>query len=263
MSAISQGQVHQRAYAMGQDECGPQGCPLRQNVGQIERWASIGTGAALAAYGISRGRGTGLLLALAGGGLLYRGFTGHCDLYQALGFSTVEPQSDNASIAQGQGVKVEACLTVNRSRHELFQFWRHFENLPRFMHHLQSVRSTGPNRSHWSVNGLLGAPVEWEAEIVNERPDELIAWRSLEGSLVSTAGSVHFRDADNGRGTVIEVELRYDAPGGAAGAAVAGFFGRAPEQLIREDLERFKQMMEQHSSQRDGQSVGKPAASSA
>jgi uncharacterized membrane protein len=162
--------------------------------------------------------------------------------------STVEPNSDRASIAQGQGVKVEASLTINRPRSELFQYWRNFENLPRFMHHLHSVRVTGPNRSHWSVGGLLGAPIEWDAEIINERPNELIAWRSIDGSLVSTAGSVHFSDASVGPGTQIDVDLRYDAPGGAASAAVAGFFGRAPEQLIREDLQRFKTIMEQRSA---------------
>src|SRR6187399_2495632 len=140
MAGSNLGQVHQRAFAVGQDECGPSGCPTRQNVGQYERWASIGTGAALAAFGLSRGRASGLFLALAGGGLIYRGLSGHCDVYQALGLSTVEPQSDNASIAQGQGVKVEASLTVNRPRPELFQFWRRFENLPKFMHHLHSVR---------------------------------------------------------------------------------------------------------------------------
>jgi uncharacterized membrane protein len=248
MTESFSGQVHERAFALGQDACGPVGCPTRQNVGQYERWASIGTGAALAAFGLSRGRAPGLLLAIAGGALVYRGLTGHCDLYQALGMSTVEPNSDRASIAQGQGVKVEASLTINRPRSELFQYWRNFENLPRFMHHLHSVRVTGPNRSHWSVGGLLGAPIEWDAEIINERPNELIAWRSTDGSLVSTAGSVHFSDASVGPGTQIDVDLRYDAPGGAASAAVAGFFGRAPEQLIREDLQRFKTLMEQRSA---------------
>jgi uncharacterized membrane protein len=118
------------------------------------------------------------------------------------------------------------------------------ENLPRIMRHLDSVKGTGGNRSHWVAKAPLGLSVEWDAEVHNQRPNELIAWRSLEGSQVDTAGSVHFRRTPGGRGTEIQVVLKYDPPGGKVGAGLARLLGESPEQQIEEDLRRFKQLME-------------------
>jgi uncharacterized membrane protein len=134
-------------------------------------------------------------------------------------------------------------MTINRSPQDLFNFWRNLENLPRFMRHLESVQNFG-QRSHWVARGPLGVRVEWDAEIYRERPNEMIAWRSLEGADVDNTGSVHFTPAPVGRGTEVRVVLKYDPPAGKAGAAVAKLFGKAPEQQIREDLRRFKQLME-------------------
>jgi uncharacterized membrane protein len=174
---------------------------------------------------------------------VYRGLTGHCHLYQALGVSTAEQPRPLASVAAGRGLRVEASVTVNRPAAELYRFWRDFANLPRFMRHLVLVRPDG-ERSHWVAKGPAGMTAAWEAEIVNERPNELIAWRSLEGSTVNNAGSVHFTPAPDGRGTVVRVELKYDPPAGRLGAAVAWLFGEEPGQQVRDDLRRFKQLME-------------------
>ena len=216
------------------------------NVGQVERWASAIGGGALALYGLTRGSLPGVALALVGASLVYRGTTGHCYTYQALGINTASGESENpnVSVRGGHGVKVEKSLTINRSPEELFSFWRNFENLPRVMSHLESVQVTGDNRSHWVAKGPAGTSVEWDAEVYNEKENELIAWRSLEGADVDNAGSVHFRPAPAGRGTELRVVLKYDPPAGVVGAALAKLWGEEPAQQIDEDLRRFKSMME-------------------
>jgi len=129
-----------------------------------------------------------------------------------------------------------------RRAQELYVMWRDFENLPRFMSHLKSVKTYG-NRSHWVADGPTG-PVEWDADIVNDEPNRLIAWRSLQESQVATAGAVHFTPLGHDRGTEVLVELKYDPPGGKLGSWLAWLFGQEPGQQIREDLRRFKQLME-------------------
>jgi Predicted integral membrane protein len=140
-------------------------------------------------------------------------------------------------------MEVRSTVTVNRPASELYDFWRDFENLPRFMHHLEHVETMGP-RSHWVAKAPANRTVEWDAEIVEDVPNERIAWRSLEGSRISNAGVVRFVAAPGNRGTEIHVELSYDPPAGAAGALIAKFFGEEPHQQVRDDLRRFKQVME-------------------
>jgi hypothetical protein len=126
----------------------------------------------------------------------------------------------------------------------LYQFWRNFENLPKFMHHLESVQNTGDNRSHWVARGPLGTRVAWDAEVITERPNELIGWRSLEGSQADTAGSVHFTPAPGDRGTEVRVVMKYNPPLGKVGAAIAWLFAQEPGQQVADDLRRLKQLME-------------------
>jgi uncharacterized membrane protein len=218
----------------------------RVNVGDAERWASAIGGGALALYGLTRGSFAGVALALVGASLVYRGTTGHCYAYDAAGLNTAgnETENPNVSVRGGRGVKVEKSLTINREPAELFSFWRNFDNLPRFMNHLEEVRVTDPTHSHWVAKAPAGTKVEWDAEVYNEKENELIAWRSLEGSDVDNAGSVHFTPAPSGRGTEVRVSLKYDPPAGKLGALVAKLFGEEPEQQVDEDLRRFKQLME-------------------
>jgi uncharacterized membrane protein len=145
---------------------------------------------------------------------------------------------------EGRGIHVRAAITVNRSPEELYRFWHNFENLPRFMSHLESVQVIGDRRSHWKAKGPAGTTVEWDAEITEDRPNERIAWRSLEGADVDNSGSVRFVKAPGGRGTEVHVEMRYDPPGGPIGAAIAKLFGQAPEQQLKDDLHHLKQVME-------------------
>ncbi|HEX2137594.1 MAG TPA: SRPBCC family protein, partial [Microvirga sp.] len=185
--------------------------------------------------------------ALGGAVLGYRAFSGYCPVYGALGLSTADDAEGGAaiSVAYGKGVRVEYSVVIGRPVEQVYRFWRDFENLPRFIGHLDSVRALSERRSRWRAKAPLGRTVEWDAEIVEDRPNERIAWRSLEGADVDNAGSVAFERAPGGRGTVVRVELRYDPPGGGLiGATIARLFGKEPGQEVQEDLRAFKQVME-------------------
>ncbi|HEY3065328.1 MAG TPA: SRPBCC family protein [Methylomirabilota bacterium] len=210
------------------------------NVGQGERWASVLAGAALAVYGITRASWAGLALAVVGGTLVYRGASGRCQLYSALDIDRAHP-----GVRQGNlGIKVDQAVLVNAPADRLFRFWRNLENLPRIMSNVESVRTESPMRSHWVVRGPAGKAFEWDAEVINEVPNETIAWRSVGHPDVEHAGSVRFEPAPDG-GTVVRVSLQYDPPAGVIGGVIAAstWLGDAG-QRIDEDLTNFKQAVE-------------------
>lgn len=216
------------------------------NVADVERWASALGGAALAAFGIKQIKEdksiAGTMIAAAGTTLIYRGATGSWPVYGANGITTAT--DTRTALAGSRGVLVEEAVTINRSREELYAFWRNFDQLPRFMQNLVSVRCLDNRRSHWVAKGPAGRLVEWDAEIINEIPGELIGWRTLEHADVVSAGSVRFKPAPGGRGTEVRVRMQYDPPLGRVGAAVAWLFGQDASETIREDLRHFKQLME-------------------
>jgi uncharacterized membrane protein len=211
----------------------------RVNVGRVERALSLATGLALLAYTVRHSPKLRLPLGLDAGYMVYRGVTGHCVFYQVLGI--------NRAGANGhEGIHVVRAVTVNRPREELYQMWRNFENLPRFMEPLESVQvdEAGSERSHWVAKAPLGQTVEWDSEVIEERENELLVWKSLPGSIVESMGRVEFKDAPGGRGTIIHVSMEYNPPAGSLGAAFAKLFGEEPDQQIHEALRRFKQIME-------------------
>ena len=141
-------------------------------------------------------------------------------------------------------IHTKRSITVGRPVEEVYGFWRDFQNLPRFMRHLESVTVTGDRRSHWNAKGPAGTSVEWDAETTEDRPNELIAWRSLEGSDVYNAGTVRFNPAPGDRGTEVRVDIEYDPPLGKLGSKVAMLWREEPGQQIQDDLRHFKQVME-------------------
>jgi len=187
------------------------------------RWAPVVVGGALVAYGLTRRSKGGLMMAAAGGALAYQTYP-----------SSRQVGADFA----------RSTLLVNATPDQVFAFWRNFENLPRFMHHLKSVKDLGGNRSQWIAYGPAGATVEWTADIVAETPGKLIAWRSAEGSDVQMDGSIEFRKAPAGRGTFVDATVQYRPPAGALGTRVAKLFGKDPSFLIEQDLRRFKALIE-------------------
>lgn len=213
------------------------------NVGKLERAVSAATGGALALLGLKRRGLSGFIMAAIGGGMVYRGVSGHCSLYQALGLNTAADNKDSDYVWE-RGIRLEKTISIDRPRAEVYQFWRKLENLPRFMNHLESVKTVGPQLSHWVAKGPAGTKVEWGAQIINDIDNELIAWKSLKDADVDTAGSVHFEEAPNGRGTQVRVNLQYNPPAGALGMMFAKLFGEEPEQQIEQDLCKLKEVME-------------------
>ncbi len=141
-------------------------------------------------------------------------------------------------------IRTKRSLTINKSPEECYRFWHNFENLPQFMRHLESVTVTGERLSHWKAKAPAGASVEWDAETTEDRPNELIAWRSTADSDVYNAGRVSFEPAPGGRGTEVRVELEYKPPLGKLGSKLAMLFREEPGQQVMDDLRHFKQVME-------------------
>jgi uncharacterized membrane protein len=220
---------------------------LQTNVGTPERILSSIGGGALIAYGIRRGDALGILAAVLGGALAFRGVSGHCHAYDAVGLDTSEKSESNRSPYHkgllDAKIHVKKSVTIDRSPAELYQFWRNFENLPQFMRHLESVTILDEKRSRWKAKAPLGTTVEWDAELSSDVENERIGWKSAENASVPNSGVVLFKPTSN-RGTVVEVTMIYEPPAGKLGALVAKLFGEEPNQQVAEDLRRFKQLME-------------------
>ena len=162
------------------------------------------------------------------------------------GESTRLETSRGKSVRQQPGV-MEYCFvrtqTIDRSASELWAFWREEENAPRFMQHIESVRRTGPKTSHWTLQAFGGPRIEWDSEIYEERPGQLLAWRTLQGDWKHN-GRLLLRPAPGNRGTEVRLEMSYDIPGGTIARSLAMALGREPEQIAQTNLARFKQLME-------------------
>lgn len=193
----------------------------RNNAGP---WAEITGGSALAFYGASRRDMSGAGLAAIGGLLVFHGI--------------------RSSRENQRPIHVQQSLTIMRPVEEVYQFWRDFENFPRFMQHLRSVRNIDERRSHWEAYGPMGTSISWDAEMIDERPSAYLVWRSLPDSALLNRGSVEFQTSRQGYATVINVAVDYAAPAGKLGAVIAKLFGEEPEIQIREDLRRLKQLLE-------------------
>ncbi|XGV98549.1 MAG: SRPBCC family protein [Leptolyngbya sp. BL-A-14] len=203
-------------------------------VGDSERWASVIGGSALVLFGLQQRSLRGVLTAIAGGGLAYHGLQGEKSLPDAVG----------EAVGLNKVIRVEKTVSINRSVEDLYAYWHNFEQLPTFMKHIQSITVIDPRRSHWVAKAPMGQSIEWDADIIDDRPNELIAWASVEGADVDHSGFVRFKSAPADRGTEVKVVIEYNPPGGVLGAALAKLFGEEPEQQIGDELNRFKQLME-------------------
>ena len=192
-------------------------------------------GGALILMGLKKRGFLGLLMTGAGGYLAYKAATGNDPVMAAAGLS------GNATAAKP--IFVEHSIVIDSPARQVYDYWRKLENLPQIMSHLESVTALDDKRSRWVAKAPLGTHVEWEAEIVNDKPGERIGWHSLPGATVDNAGSVQFENLDGGK-TRVHVALSYRPPAGALGAAVAKLFGEEPSQQIAEDLQKFKTAFE-------------------
>jgi uncharacterized membrane protein len=218
------------------------------NVNDRERMISGAAGAALTLLGISRRSIPGLILAGLGGGLMYRAATGHCHMYEALGIDTATPREGEGSAPPeayfNRGIHIVHAFSINKSPDELYQYWRKLDNLPSILSYLESVTVIDEKRSHWVAKGPLDMKWEWDAEIINDEPNRLIAWRSVGNADVDNAGSVTFIPGPEGRGTEVKVVIDYIPTGGRFGQIIAKFLGRDPSAEVREGLRDFKRVME-------------------
>ena len=215
------------------------------NVGKGERLASLLGGAGLAVLGARQKGIGGALLGLGGAGMVHRGATGHCFVYDALEMDTAQGAAERGVVAAENepGVSVNASVTVNRPAEEVYALWRDFERAPRYMDRISRVEVLDETRSRWTATGPMGRSWTWESEVVEDRPGELIAWESLPGAELPNRGWVQFLPAD-ARQTEVRYFVEFDPPGGVIGDAIASAFHDAPRDMIRGDLRRFKQLAE-------------------
>jgi uncharacterized membrane protein len=225
---------------MARAEVAPMHRSADLSLNDMQDWGAIAGGLLFVALGLRRSTFSGVWLT-ASAPLFYRGVTGHWPppLAEWLGRG-----DSRVALAGERGVQVRESVRLERSIADVFRFWRRLENLPTFVTHLERVEETSPGQSHWVARGPADLRVEWDAEIINEVDNQVIAWRSLPDSDVVTAGSVNFDVVRAGRSTQVTVNLQYAPPGGKAGAFIASLLGREPSQTIREDLRRFKQLLE-------------------
>jgi uncharacterized membrane protein len=194
------------------------------------------SGAVLVGYALKQRSWKAAGVALAGAPFAYRQATGHWPM--------LRPLRGEAAREHALPVTVETSVTIGRPRQELYDFWRQLENLPQFMRHLDSVENRGDGISHWVGRSPLGTKLEWDAEIIEDREGYILSWRSLPGSQVDNAGSVFFEDAPDDRGTIVRVSFDAQPPAGPFGRAVGKVMNPITEQQVREDLRRFKSLME-------------------
>lgn len=219
----------------------------RINVGHTERNVSLAVGAVLGVMGLSKPLSLKGLAELGiAAALIHRGLTGTCALYRTLGISTADTSGEASAEPEAyyrRSIHVQQQVTIMKPAAQLFAYWKQLENLPRFMEHLKDVKRLDGNRSHWVAKGPLNSSIEWDAEIINEEQDRLIAWQSVGDAEVDNSGSVRFIDAGD-KGTEVVVTLDYIPPAGQIGKMVARLFGEEPSQTVKEDLRRFKALME-------------------
>jgi uncharacterized membrane protein len=213
---------------------------MSKNLAKWERSVSVGAGAALFFLAARRAQGR-MSLAAAGAGLLARGVSGYCPVSAALGRHEITDTRDD--LAGAKGTHIRESIVINRPPAEIYAIWRDLAGLPRFMRHLERVEVMPGDLSRWVVKGPAGTLIEWDAQIINDIPHSLIAWQSIPGARVSSAGSVRFFRTTTG-GTDVRVHLQYSPPADHVGAWVAAFFGSDPSRQIREDLQNLKRALE-------------------
>lgn len=210
------------------------------NVGKQERNASMAGGASLVLAGLKklRQRKTipGLAMLLTGGLLFYRGKTGHCDMYSAIGVNTAGSGDD--------ALVINETISIMRSTQDVYNFWRNLENLPRFMRHLKNVTITGEKTSHWIAEAPGGITAEWDAQMTEDLPGQRIGWRSEENSIIFNEGKVEFLEAPAGRGMELKFMVLYRPPAGTVGKLAARSVLKLNAWQIKEDLKRLKQILE-------------------
>lgn len=219
-----------------------------QNVGSLERGLSLFGGGAMVVGGLRKGGLPGFGSALAGGVLLFRGATGFCPMYGALGVSTAEEEGREGRVTEfltaQRDIRLDAVAIVNRPVDELYRFWRDPQNLPRFMKTITSVEPLDDHRAQWTLKPPVGPAIPFVSEITHESEGKAIGWQSVDSTVLEHTGEVRFREMPGGRGTEVRLKLDFTPPAGAIGGGIARLFDGAMETQLRAELKRLKQLME-------------------
>ncbi len=220
------------------------------DVGMVERGLAIFSGVGLLVIGARMGGIKGLIVILCGADMIFRGITGHSWLYRLFGVNTaaINPARE-AAVPHQQGMRIEECIVINRPVDVVYDYWRNFENLPTFMRNLKDVDVIDDDRSRWTASGPAGITLTWEAEIINEKVDEMIAWRTTNGASVPHAGTVTMKATPDGRAAELTLKMEYMPPGGALGQMFATVLGQNPQKQTRDDLQRLKDILEAETSE--------------
>jgi uncharacterized membrane protein len=213
------------------------------NLSERERWLSSDAGQRQHCPGDRQRSLRGKLLTASGVALVARGASGHCPARAAMQ-SYGRTYDTREALGGKRGVHVDESITINRPASELYGIWRQLEALPTVIAGLKKVTTLDAKRSRWEASGPGGRTVQWEAEILNDIPNELIAWRTVGAPDVVSAGSVRFIATKATGETQLHVRMQYEPPGGRGTAALAWMLGKEPGQLVREGLRRFKAMLE-------------------
>src|SRR5215213_4277064 len=188
-------------------------------------------GAALALYGMIRRGAWGTLLRTIGTGMVVSAAGRQGLIGSAL-----------PGVDRRRAVDIQKTLYIEAPIDQVYAFWSNYENFPLFMSHVREVEDRGKGRSHWIVSGPGGVPIEWNASLTQQTPNEVIAWRSEAGSMLENAGIIRF--AANGSATRVDLRFCYLPPAGGAGQAVAELLGSDPRAKLNEDLGRMKALLE-------------------
>lgn len=206
---------------------------LKTNVSTLERIAMITSGTYLLYKGLSQEKKSPVQIG-TGGTMLLRGLSGYCPIYDAV---------DHLKNDKASNVNIRINSTINKPISEVYAFWRDFENLPKFMNHLDSVEPLSYTTSKWTAKGPAGiGKISWIAEIVKDEKERMISWNSLPDSSIKNAGKVVFRPS--GEGTEIIVTISYHAPLGIAGEGAAKLLNPYFEKMVKDDLLNFKTYLE-------------------
>jgi uncharacterized membrane protein len=176
-------------------------------------------------------RGLSVPLGVTGGALLMRALTNK-PLGEALGLA------DTPDV-----ITLRKTINISAPVEELYQLFANPENFPNIFEHVEDVRQSRDNLYHWRVVGPAGMPVSWEAAVTQNAPNEVIAWSSVPGAAVQTAGWVKFQRNESG-GTTLHIQFTYNPPAGVIGHAIASLFGADPKQALDDDMARLKSLFE-------------------
>ncbi|SHG30889.1 SRPBCC family protein [Flavobacterium defluvii] len=206
---------------------------LKKNVSALERILMITSGAYLVYDALSH-ENKNITKASAGSAMLLRGISGYCPVYDA----AEHLMNDKAS-----NVNIRINSVINKPVSEVYAFWRNLENLPKFMNHLDSVKTITPSISEWTAKGPAGiGKLSWKAEIIKDEKDKLLSWNSLNDASIKNAGKIIFKP--KGNATELDVTISYHAPLGVAGESAAKLLNPYFEKLVKDDISNLKYYLE-------------------